>query len=66
MILFAIRDKKSGNFWRDRKDEGIELLPFDHCSVFTEQCVAEELALKHGNKDAELIEITLTTRAIPW
>lgn len=66
MILYAIKDKNSEKFWRDRKENGLELLTFDHCSVFTHRQDAEKLVRKHGSDNAELIEINLTTRTIPW
>lgn len=66
MILYAIKEKNSEKYWRDRKENGLELLDFDHCSVFTHRRDAEELAAKHGSENAELIEIDLVTRTIPW
>ncbi|MDO4542864.1 MAG: hypothetical protein Q4C00_08585 [Bacillota bacterium] len=65
MILYAIRDKISQKYWRKRENS-IELLTLDHCSVFKERKMAEDIAYVYGTGETELIEINLDMKVIPW
>ncbi|MEG0874002.1 MAG: hypothetical protein RR219_03990 [Clostridiales bacterium] len=64
MVLYAV--KYQDKYLRDKKENGVELLAIDHCSVYTDYEGAKKLSDKFAKPGTILIEFALQENEIPW